>query len=160
MTELKRRTLRPAGETVFWAYLTVGIIAFGGCGIVLEFLKALLAGEERDWSGLYTALITYSPAIAGPALLQIAFEIPQNRRLGAFVVVSGLVALAVPIALFLFGYSWGAWAWVAAALACAGSAWLWWLANADNAGLHDDPDAPLGGSPTAPLSGGYGSIKV
>lgn len=97
LTELKRRTQRPAGETVFWAYLLVGIIAFGGCGIILEVFKALLADQGRDWGSLYTALLTYSPAVAGPALLQIAFEIPQNRRLGAFVVVSGLTTLAVLI---------------------------------------------------------------
>ncbi|WP_447909498.1 hypothetical protein [Brevundimonas bullata] len=158
--ELERRTLRPAGETVFWTYLVAGIIALGGFGVILEALRALLADGDREWGSLYTALLTYSPAIAGPALLQIVFETPTNRRLTAFVVISGLCTVAVMVGLFMFGTRLGALAWVAALLACAGSAWLWWIANADNVGLHDDPEAPLGGSETAPLSGDYGQFKV
>lgn len=157
--ELKRRTLRPAGETVFWAYLVAGILVLGGFGVILEAGKVLLA-QEREWGSLYTALLTYSPAIAGPALLQIVFETPTNRRLVAFVVIASLFTVAIMVGLFMFGAVWGGWAWLIAVLACAASAWLWWIANADNVGLHDDPDAPLGGSATAPLSGGYGKFKV
>lgn len=60
--EIKRRTLRPAGEVVFWAYLIVGILGLGGFGVILEVVKLLLA-QEREWGSLYTALLTYSPAI-------------------------------------------------------------------------------------------------
>lgn len=158
--ELKRRTLRPAGELVFWSYFLVGIVVLGGFGVLLEAVRAGLAANDRDWSNLYTAMLTYSPAIAGPALLQILYETKQNRIIMAFVVIAGTITAALVIALFIFGAFWGGYAWTVAALACAGAAWLWWIANADNANLHDDPDAPLGGSPTAPLSGGYGNFKV
>ena len=159
--ELKRRTSRPAGELVFWSYFLAGIVILGGFGILLEASRAGLAADaDRDWSNLYTAMLTYSPAIAGPALLQMLYEAKQNRRVTAFVVIAGTITAALVIALFIFGAFWGGYAWTVAALACFGAAWLWWVANADNANLHDEPDAPLGGSPTAPLSGGYGNFKV
>jgi hypothetical protein len=43
------------------------------------------------------------------------------------------------------------------------SLWVWWIANAYNTGLHDEPtddDAPLGGDPTAPLAGDFGGVRV
>lgn len=158
--ELKRRTSRPVGQIVFLVYFAAGILILGGSGVLLEFLRLCLTAGERDWASLYTALLTYSPAIAGPALLQIMFETQTNRRMMAFVVLSGFWTAALIIGLFLFAEPWGTLAWILAALACLGSAWLWWIANADNATLHDDPDAPLGGSATAPLTGGYGNFKV
>lgn len=160
--ELARRTTRPASEFVYWFYFFTCVLFLGGLGIWLEFIQQFNSPEsKRVWGNVYTSIVTSFPALIGVSCIQMMFE-SSNRRMQAFSLAVWLITFIVGISLILAVRPTGFWPWFSAICMWFISLWIWWIANADNTRLHDTPpsDAPLGGDPTAPLSGGFGSVKV
>lgn len=147
--ELRRRTLKPVGQLVYWTVFGVSVVGLGGLGLWLELSKPL----SSEGGGAFTALVTFFPALIGSCCLQMVFESKQ-RRLLAFAVLCAAGALIAANALFDAAPP-TYWTWFFAILACLFALWIWWVANADNPNLQDDPpsDASLGGDPNAALDG-------
>ena len=154
--ELWRRTCRPVGQFVYWTFFGLSVVALGGLGLWLELLE-YSSGEA---GGVFTALITFFPALIGSCCLQMAFE-SNHRRLLAFALICATIALMSAATLFST-HPRTTWTWAMAIFACLLSLWIWWIANADNLALHDEPtiDAPVGGDPDALLVGDTANFKI
>ena len=163
--ELKRRTLEPLGHPSFVIYFVVAVVIIGGIGLWLELYKyiffATSSGEKDPVSPLRTAVITFFPALAGTACLQIVWAEHQKaiRSFGIlFLCLMTVTALAISpsaignhAALIIGGFS------------SVAALWTWWVANANQKELLDsiDSDAPLGKkNAAAPLSGNLENFVV
>ena len=160
--ELARRTHRPSREFVYWVHFALCVVILGGLGFWIELIQQNhLLPVQRSWNNAYTALVTFFPAVIGSSCVQMMFESGDRRMhafslvtcFGAFIIGAALISAARPVDVFT---------WFAAIVMSLVSLWVWWIANADNTKLHDEPsdDAPLGGDPTAPLSGDFGGVRV
>jgi len=156
--ELKRRTRKPRGEVVYWCYFVFAVCVLGGVGVLLEFARFVSAKETVSPDGLFTAFVTFFPALIGSSAMQIMFDKVNDRRMMAISVSSLILTLGVSAALILLGSSASKFSWGLASLFCVFALWVWWIANADNPGLYDNPpppiDAPTGGpDPNMALQG-------
>lgn len=163
--ELLKRSYEPLNHPSFVIYFIVSVVIAGGAGVWLELCSYIIADMELkspSLSALKTALITFFPAVAGSACLQIIWAEDDHRALRAFAtlvlfvlailaLLTGLISV-IPIkcALFVGG---------GASLL---SLWIWWIANANQEGLRDKvpTDAPTGGSVGVPLAGDLTGFKV
>jgi hypothetical protein len=79
------RFRRPADQFIYWVYLFVGVVVFGGFGVALAYYDYLAKGMTADaWRAAGLALATYAPAVAGAAAVQVILddaESPANRAL-------------------------------------------------------------------------------
>ncbi len=160
--ELLRRTRRPRGEFVFWVYFVLCVLGLGGLGFWVELLQ--LNGQpaqNRSWDNAYTALVTFFPALIGSSCVQMVFE-TNNRRMQAFAIICCAGALVMGATLISTMRPASCVMWFLSIVMCLTSLWVWWIANADNKALHDEPpgDAAVGGDPDAPLAGDFGGIEV
>ncbi|MAU19527.1 MAG: hypothetical protein CMH13_03230 [Martelella sp.] len=81
--ELKRRTRKPRGEVVYWSYFVFAVCLLGGVGILLEFTRFVSAKETVSPDGLFTAFVTFFPALIGSSAMQIMFDKVNDRRMMA-----------------------------------------------------------------------------
>lgn len=140
--ELTRRAVQPTRHPSFVLYFIAANLGFGAVGIWVELHSYVTAGPEaeRSLAAIRTALLTYVPAVAGTAAMQLVWETSAKHTR----------ALAVTIALILAGAAIGLFpkdvpdstTISLGLLAAIGSLTLWWLANADQATLLDDPIDP------------------
>ncbi|MFN3321341.1 MAG: plastocyanin/azurin family copper-binding protein [Allorhizobium sp.] len=72
--ELKRRTRKPRGEVVYWSYFVFAVCVLGGVGVLLEFARFVSAKETVSPDGLFTAFVTFFPALIGSSAMQIMFD--------------------------------------------------------------------------------------
>lgn len=156
--ELKRRTSKPRGEVVYWFYFICAVCVLGGAGILLEFARYVSAKDAVSPDGLLTAFATFFPALIGSSAIQIMFDKVNDRRMMAISLGSLILTLFVSACLILLGSSGSRVSWTTAFLFCLFALWVWWIANADNPGLYDEPhlsiDAPTGGpDPNIELQG-------
>jgi O-antigen/teichoic acid export membrane protein len=162
--ELARRTKRPSGQFVYWAHFVMCVVLLGGLALWIELIQQNhLPQSQRDWNNTYTSLVTIFPALIGSSSVQMVFE-AGNRRVHAFSLIMCFVALITGAALISAPRPADTATWVWAIAMTVFSLWIWWIANADNTRLHDEPpgDAPLGGDPEAPLGGAgdFGGVRV
>jgi hypothetical protein len=107
---------------------------------------------------LRTALITFFPAVAGSACMQMIWAEDDGRSLRAFAM---LILILVAILALIIGLVLAiphSWALTICALAATAALWVWWIANAKHTDLLD-PDASVGGDPSAPLTGDLAGFK-
>jgi hypothetical protein len=153
---LLERSRKPWRHPSFVLYFFASVLLVGGAGIWLELHKFLfpMAGECRSLENLRTALITFFPALAGSACMQVILEENDDRALRAsavcVLITLSILALAIApssvssptsITLGLVG--------------CLLALWAWWIANANQPGLQDGrTDAAIGRSnPNSSLQG-------
>ncbi|MDP2450746.1 MAG: hypothetical protein Q8M93_04735 [Polaromonas sp.] len=160
--ELQKRTFEPFGHFSFVAYFLLAVCAVGGTGIWLEAYSYFLlppdpTGTPNSLSPLRTAVITFFPALAGSASLQLIWAENNQKSLRAFavLVIFALTIVAVFIAPSVAVHHKTA-LWVGG-FASIVALWTWWIANAHQKDLLDpvlDPDVTLGKkNPTAELAG-------
>lgn len=160
--ELKKRTLQPLRHPSFVIYFVVAVIVVGGAGVWLElitYLQAVAAKRCPSLDALRTALVTFFPALAGCACLQLIWAEDHQRALRAFAI---LVLFAVSILALVLGLIPAIEHRTALFIGLFPSAialWIWWVANAKQPDLLD-PDAPTGGDPNGPLAGDLRGFKI
>ncbi len=156
--ELKKRSVEPFSHASFVIYFVVAVIVIGGIGFWIELYSYLIfaspsTAQEGSVSALRTSVITFFPALAGSACLQLVWAESHQKSLRAFGILflclTTVIALAIsPAAVgnssaLLLGF-----------LSSIVALWIWWIANAKQKDFLDiDPDAPLGGNKDADLSG-------
>ena len=154
--ELYKRTTGPAKHATFVIYFIVAIVGVGALGVWVEIVRALLPTTENgahvtDLSALRTAIITFSPALAGTASLQIILA-RSHKSLRAFSMLAMVVTSALAL---ILGSSTAIGDTLALSIGGAASffaMWVWWLANAQTTDFLDI-DAPTGGDPSGPVAG-------
>lgn len=163
--ELKKRTLEPFSHASFVIYFVVAVIAIGGVGFWIELYSYLLhvtqTPEQTDpLASLRTAVITFFPALAGSACLQLVWAENHQKSLRAFGVL--FLCLMTVIALAISPSVVGnRWALILGSISSIASLWTWWIANAKQQDLLDiDPEAPLGGDKDAKLAGDLSGFTV
>jgi hypothetical protein len=153
MRELRDRTLKPRNDPVFWFYMLSFVVGLGALGFWIEGAKLLLPGlTPKNAENLYTALITFFPPIIGTACAQILFE-TKYKGLQSFALFCLVLLSFLAAGLLAYGHN-SVWAWVGAAGSTIFSLWFWWIANAHNEALREDPvptDAAVGGDPDREL---------
>lgn len=164
--ELKKRTVEPFSHVSFVIYFLIAVIAIGGIGFWIELFDYAIYTtphtEQADpLSSLRTAVITFFPALAGSACLQLVWAENHQKSLRAFgalfLCLMVIIALAIsPNAVSNFSAL--AWGFISSIAAL----WTWWIANAYQTDLRDDidPDASLGGDKDAKLSGDLSGFTV
>lgn len=161
--DIARRTKRPIKHPSFIIFFIIAVLGFSALGIWLELYAYVYpevgaASPKLDPLGaLRTAVITFFPAVAGTAAMQLIWaDGAKHFRSVAFLTLFIFLVAALWIfpanristesALF-YGF-----------IASLVSVYVWWVANADQIDLLDkiNPSAPLGGeNPEAPLTGDY-----
>lgn len=163
--ELRKRTVDPISHFSFVAYFLLAVFAVGGTGVWLElysYLFLLPKDSINDSSlvPLRTAVITFFPALAGAASLQLIWAEDNQKFLRAFAVLIlfflTIVALAIAPTAALSHST----ALIIGVVSSVIALWTWWIANAKQQDLLD-PDAPLGKKdPEAELAGNLNGFKV
>lgn len=164
--ELKKRTVEPFSHVSFVFYFLIAVIVIGGIGFWIELFNYAVyatpnAALADPLSPLRTAVITFFPALAGSACLQLVWAESHQKSLRAFAafVLFLMVAIAIVIAPNAVTNSSALkWGFASSIIAL----WTWWIANAYQADLRDDidPDASLGGNKDAKLSGNLNGFTV
>lgn len=146
--EVKRRLAKPAGHFTFWVYLLVGIGGASAFGVWYELLPLLLGRPGADQDSLFTALLTFFPALAGPSALQLLLEDnPKPMRTFAIFLVVVFFALVVWL-----GFAQPECAWIAylsAGFSCLLAVLVWWITGGQDRAYNDGNEDrfPLGGRP-------------
>lgn len=150
------RTLQPWRHPSFVLYFFAAILLVGGAGMWLELHKVLFAmeGESKSLENIRTALITFFPALAGSACMQVILEENDDRALRAVAVCMLIVLSTLALAIAPSTVSASA-AILLGILGTLLALWTWWIANAKQPGLQDGrTDAPIGRlDPKSGLSG-------
>ncbi|WP_394538806.1 hypothetical protein PRJ39_25150 [Lysobacter enzymogenes] len=147
--ELGERTARPIKHPSFVVFFVCAVLGLGALGIWLELYSYIYSVPEkyphRETDALRTALLTFFPAVAGTAAMQLMWaESTKHFRSVAFAILG--VFLVVALVIFPARISNGSALFFGTA-ASVMSLWVWWIANAKQDDLLDevDPSAPVGG---------------
>lgn len=155
-TDLRTRFVTPIGQVTFWVFLLIGIIVCGGAPIWCELFR-LKVGATVDTENLRTAVNCYFPAIGGAAAAQLMFAAENRQKyLTSFSFLAAFFFfIATILTLALEKAPPTCFHWFIGVLLSIFAILMWWLANGLDRTFRDDlnPDAPLGGSPDAPLVG-------
>ncbi len=137
--ELGRRFFGPMGHFTFWVYLIVGIVGFAGFGFWYEALPLMLSRPGSSSAGVFTAMLTFFPALAGSSVLQLLFA-DGEKPLKAFSVIYSaiLIALAVWLGFARPNAEWLAYA--VATLGCLLAVLMWWLTSGEDPAFNDALD--------------------
>jgi len=148
--ELVKRTKNPTRHVSFVIYFLVAVVIFGGIGVWTEIRSYFVfvptdKNPSVTLESIRTAIITFFPALAGSACMQLIWAENKDKSLRAFAffIVTILVlvifltapaSVSDPIAI------------TAGTVASAVALWTWWIANANNKELLDqiNPDAATG----------------
>lgn len=147
--EFKERTTRPAKHPSFVLFFMCAVLGLGALGIWLELFSYIYpeSGEypSRETDALRTAILTFFPAVAGTAAMQLMWaESTKHFRSVAFAILAAFLVVALLISPARIT---NASALVAGVTASVVSLWVWWIANAKQADLLDsiNTSAPIGG---------------
>lgn len=158
--ELVQRTTHPVREVVYSGFFVGFVVMLGGLAVCVELYQlARASSATADPSNLYMALVTFFPALIASSCAQMNME-TRSRRLQIFSLFVLLVSTIIGIALIFTPRPAGGTAWTTASALSLTALWIWWIANAHNRSLHDDPDAAVGGDPNAPLSGDVSGMRL
>jgi hypothetical protein len=163
--ELLDRTIEPAGHPSFVIYFLVSVVVAGGAGIWLELCTYLVTSFQSppaQLGPLKTALITFFPAVACSACLQIIWAENNHKAFRAFatmllvaMTIFALLIGLIPIIPIEDALKFGVYSSLF-------SLWIWWIANARQKDIlddHDDDD-PVGGDPAGNLTGDLAGFKT
>lgn len=162
--ELSERTRRPCAHPSFIIYFFVAIVLFSPLGVWLELYVYLLpdpsSSPAQPSDSLRTAVLTFFPAAAGTAAMQLFWGDPR-KHVRSFAFLLFVIFLIVSLVLFPARVS-NAWALGVGTFASVASLWVWWIANSKQPELLDvvDPSAPVGGAHLGdPLDGDLDGFK-
>lgn len=165
--ELKKRTEEPIGHVSFTLFFLVAIILLGGAGVWLElysYFSYAPTAEEPTASAaaIRTAVITFFPALAGSACMQLIWVTGELKSLRAFATSVLVILFIAAVAIAPDKISTTPALLVGGLSSCI-AFWMWWIANADHPDLKDivDPYASLGKQdPSGELAGNLDGFKV
>jgi len=143
-TTLLARSVRPARHPSFVLYFVVAVLLVGAAGVWFELHKLIFdMSATRSLSAIRTSLVTFFPALAGSACMQIVLAEDEHKSMRAVAVclLTGLSILALVISPATVG---DVLALVLAAVGSVVALWTWWIANALQRDLQDGPDAAIG----------------
>lgn len=162
--EFKDRTFKPAHHPSFVMFFIFAVMGLGALGIWVELYAYIypelgkFAPQETD--ALRTAVLTFFPAVAGTAAMQLIWaESTKHFRSAAFSVLCIFLVVALVISPTRIS---NCSALVIGLLASVFSLWVWWIANAKQAELLDEinASAPVGGDDVkVKLSGSLDDYK-
>lgn len=158
--ELRRRTLDPLYHPSYVIYFFVAVVIAGAAGIWLELATYFVlasnavsnAAPAPSLAAVRTAFISFFPALAGSACLQLIWAEGHQRSLRAFAALILIVLLILALIIGLvpaIPHDGALWLGSFASLVAL---WMWWVANAKQKDLMD-LDVATGGDPSAPLAG-------
>lgn len=148
----------PLNQFSFWAYLVLAVVIFGGLGVWVEVYK-LVRHSPAGVGGFLSALYTYFPAIAFASSMQLVIREDQHRYVRSFALLVGTVLLGIAILHALQSWS-ETTSVITGVVACAISLLFWWITNATDSNLHDDPRNALGRSPQSEPAGNTNEFKT
>jgi hypothetical protein len=162
--EVVDRTVRPGRHPSFVFFFIIAVLGFSALGVWLELVAYIYTGQKvlhpNPTDPLRTAILTFFPAVAGTAAMQLIWaETSKHFRSAAFFL---LVLFFVVALLISPAYITNASAIVVGTLASVLSMWVWWIANAKQADLLDtvNPADSVGGdNPEAKLSGSLDEFR-
>lgn len=147
--ELKERTSKPAKHPSFVLFFIFAVLGLGALGIWLELYSYLYpepgAYPRQETDALRTALLTFFPAVAGTAAMQLMWAASTKHfRSVAFAILGSFLVAALIISPARIT---NASALFVGVMASVASLWVWWIANAKQAELLDkiNTSAPTGG---------------
>lgn len=157
-SEIRDRTKKPAKHPSFIVFFLIAVLGFGALGIWLELYVYVYpdpaATVPLSSDALRTAILTFFPAVAGTAAMQLIWaESTKHFRSAAFLVLA--LFLVMTLVLFPARISNGSALFFGVAASIL-SLWVWWIANAKQVDLLDalNPTAAVGGEDAgAPLPG-------
>jgi len=162
--ELSKRTCDPLSHFSFVAYFLIAVVVLGGMGVWLElyshlFLEHTTPENTRSLASVRTALITFFPALAGSACMQLIWAENNQKSLRAFaaavLVLLTMGALMIAPTAVRHEVALGVGAFFSLI-----ALWTWVIANAKQQDLLD-PDAPLGKKDlNAELAGNLDGFEV
>lgn len=147
--EFRERTVKPAQHPSFVLFFIFAVLGLGALGVWLELYGYIYPERwkhaPRETDSLRTAVLTFFPAVAGTAAMQLMWaESTKHFRSVAFAILSAFLVVALIISPARISNNS---ALVVGVLASAFSLWVWWIANAKQADLLDtiNTSAPVGG---------------
>ena len=158
--EVKRRLAEPVGHFTFWAYLLAGIVGASAFGVWYELLPLLL-GRQGSTDAVFTALLTFFPALAGSSALQLIFDdAAKPMRAFATILIFVFCGFAVWLG-FARPTSIGL-AYSCAGFACLLAVFVWWITSGQDPAFRDNIDdtSPLGGQVGEQPKGDLKGFKV
>lgn len=168
--ELWSRTIKPARHPEYVFYFIVAMLIIGPLNIWMEYVKYLLpeasaaplseAVTAARLSGLRSTILTFFPAIATGAALQLVVA-ENGKPLRVVAIFLGVIIGCAAYVLFQKGIT-DIVAIKAGVVTSIISLWIWWVANSKQADLFDNPspDDPVGGNTTRALPGSIKGISV
>lgn len=158
--ELRKRTKEPFRHPSFVFYFLAAVLGAGGAGFWLELNSWLmssaptsLAEPPNPLGPLRTAVITFFPALAGSACMQVILAEEDMKSLRAFSLILLFCVTVVAVVVSQSAVSNEA-ALILGFVCSLAAFWSWWIANAKQKDLLDsDHDAPVGGDTQADLAG-------
>ena len=162
---MRDRVKAPQGNPLFVIYFVSIVVLVAGLGIIITIVRHLTTTFADDtamiasWKNIFEAAATYSIAISATALADVILS-RASAETRAFKAIA--IALTVLVGLS-FAASFGLPFYGALTGAIVGvllSLFQWWVINAHNANLDDDPTDPTGGDPMRPLAGTLEGYKV
>ncbi|MDK1389671.1 hypothetical protein QN224_30370 [Sinorhizobium sp. 8-89] len=159
--ELSHRFLTPMGHFTFWVYLFVGIVFFGGFGVWYEVIPFWFSRPGSTSAGIYTALLTFFPALAGSSALQLLFAEGQ-KPLKAFSVAYAVVFIALAVWLGFAKPSNPIIAFTGATIGALLAILMWWLTSGNDPAFNDaiDDRSTLGADPKSTPKGDLNGFEV
>lgn len=162
--ELRRRTSEFPKSFTFFAYVVAGVIMLGGLGVWTELLKLTYAAPNPDGlDGVFTAVATYYPAVAGTASFQLLLIASGkvDRVLTGFGILVIAVSITAAMSLTFLRAAFPTFCLVAAVVLAIFSIWIWIVTNADDPIYKSVPvDAPSGGPTSRDPKGDLSDFKV
>ena len=142
----------PLGQLSFWAFLVLAILGAGGYGVWVELYR-WNSGITHDLSGVVLAFFTYYPALVGASIVQLIFHDQKYVRSGFFFI--GVLIFLITFFCFPASGEASKVDLVLGSVLSIVSIIIWWIANGNEAFLHDHPapSASTGGDVNGELNG-------
>ena len=161
--ELDRRTRQPWKHGPLVMYVVVALVGLGGLGIWVEAVKFILSEEPESYDGIFTAVVTFYPALIGSASFQLLLIATGNvdRTMTAFSVLVLMISVGSALLLSVFHDRYPTVCLLSAIPLAIFSIWLWSITNVDNPIYKTLPiDTPSGGSPFRDLKGDISTFEA
>jgi hypothetical protein len=165
--EIFNRTKKPLKHPSFIIFFILAVLGFSATGIWLELYEYVYISSKEPadsinrLGSLRTAVITFFPAVAGTAAMQLIWS-EQAKHFRSVAFLTLVIFFVVAIWIFPDSRITIGSALIVGSIASLFSVYVWWIANANQADLLDaiTPSAPVGGDNLkGPLSGSLNDFQ-
>lgn len=160
--DLYRRLQKPTSHPTTIFYFLISVVILGNIGCILEIISYIKSNGVESFEAIARSLISYFPAIAMPACLQIFISESAIKSLKTFIFAAMVLMIIAALYLYISITANNSLSTlIYAGIATIFSYLSWFIANADNEDLQDsDPDDPTGGSdPSRTINGSLSGMK-